>query len=230
MVHKFGRSASAPRLSATANGERSVNLPPHPINQNAVLLNIPYDREFEPFYLAYIVGLSFLGLEPYITSGIPGGRRRLIRVRELIQSCRYSIHDLSRVELSPYGLGTPRFNMPLELGMTIMWAELNETSHTWFVLESEPRRLDQSTSDLGGTDANIHNGPVQGVLSELRSAFVHREAPIVSSMLNAYRVLKSEVAEILTNAGTRNLYAASVFKQLCFEAWKLAKLALGEKG
>ena len=69
------------------------------VSQNAVFLNIPYDNRFRKLYLAYIVGLTHLGLEPRATLGIPGGNRRLDRILDLIKSCRYSIHDLSRVEL-----------------------------------------------------------------------------------------------------------------------------------
>jgi hypothetical protein len=202
-------------------------LPPPRVDPNAVFLNIPYDTEFQSLYLAYVVGLYQLGLEPYIAAGVPGGKRRLNRILSLIRSCRYSIHDLSRVELSPHGLGTPRFNMPLELGMTIMWAELNEESHTWFVMESTPRRLDQSTSDLAGTDPNVHFGTVEGVFSELRSAFVTQDAPTVPKMMEAYRIVESEVGVILANAGTRNIYAASVFKEICLLALKAARYTAG---
>jgi len=92
---------------------------------------------------------------PHLASEIPGGDRRLDRIIQLIQSCRYSIHDLSRVELSVSPSATPRFNMPLELGMTITWQILNPGQHTWFVCESEPYRLLRSASDLNGTDPYI---------------------------------------------------------------------------
>ena len=199
------------------------------VQLNAVFLNIPYDEDFRPLYLAYIVGLCMMDMKPWIASGVPGGRRRLSRILELIQRCRYSIHDLSRVELSPFGLGTPRFNMPLELGMTITWAELKEKSHTWFVMESAPRRLDQSTSDLGGTDPNIHFGTVEGVLSGLRSAFVHKSSPPVPKMLQAYRIVESNVQKTLEDAGTHDIYAASVFKELCFVALRASQLTLLEE-
>ena len=86
------------------------------VQQNAVFLNIPYDARFSRLYLAYIVGLTELGLEPRATLGIPGGERRLNRILALIQSCRYSIHDLSRIEIDRNPPQTPRFNMPFELG------------------------------------------------------------------------------------------------------------------
>jgi hypothetical protein len=41
---------------------------------------------------------------------------RLEKIFRLIKFCRFSIHDLSRTELSEHN-GLPRFNMPLELGI-----------------------------------------------------------------------------------------------------------------
>jgi hypothetical protein len=190
-------------------------VPPQP-DPRAVFLNIPYDEEFRSLYLAYIAGLYQLELVPHIASEIPGGERRLNRIFSLIQSCRYSVHDLSRVELSVAPSATPRFNMPLELGMTITWASLRPNRHTWHVFESEPFRLQRSASDLNGTDPYIHNGTPEGVLSEVRNAFVSENAPPVQQMLAAYRLLEGNLERILSNAGVTNVYSASVFKELCF--------------
>ena len=162
------------------------------------------------------MGLSQLGLDPYIASGIPGGERRLDRVLTLIQSCRYSIHDLSRVELNVVPPATPRFNMPLELGLTITWSKLHPKRHTWFLWESTPRRLQKSMSDLDGTDPYIHSGTVEGVLSELRNAFVRDNSPSVQSMMEAYSLVEARnIVRIMADSGTRNLYSASVFRELC---------------
>ncbi len=193
-------------------------MPLPPIDPTAVFLNIPYGEEFQKLYLAYIVGLQHLGFVPRIASGIPGGERRLDRILSLIQSCRYSIHDLSRVELSLLPPATPRFNMPLELGLTIAWAKLHPRCHTWFLWEAEPRRIQKSMSDLDGTDAYIHSGAVEGVLSELRNAFVGDKNPPVSLMLDSYCAVESNIGRILAEAGTRSLYTASVFKELCYVA------------
>lgn len=187
-------------------------------NPNAVFLNIPYDQEFAKLYVAYIVGIYQLRLVPFLTSGISGGERRLDRILALIQSCCYSIHDLSRVEMSVTPPATPRFNMPLELGISIAWAKIQPKRHTWFLWESTPRRVQKSMSDLDGTDPHIHCGTVEGVLSELRNAFVLRDAPPIAKMLTAYRLVDSNVERILADAGTRNIYSASVFKELCFVA------------
>jgi len=203
--------------------ERSSSVPLPPTNPNAVFLNIPYDEEFQELYLAYISGLYQLGLEPIVTSGISGGERRLDRILALIQSCRYFIHDLSRVELSVGAPATPRFNMPLELGLTITWAKLHPKRHTWYLLESTSRRLQKSMSDLDGTDPYIHSGNSQGVLRELRNAFVHRHAPTIGEMIGSYRIVEASMERILVDAGTRNVYSASVFRELCFVALNAAQ-------
>jgi hypothetical protein len=58
--------------------------------QQRVFLNIPYDNQFEPLYLAYIIALSAMGFVPRATLGIAGDRR-LDRIASLIESCPYSI-------------------------------------------------------------------------------------------------------------------------------------------
>jgi hypothetical protein len=193
------------------------------VTANAVFLNIPYDERFRRLYLAYIVGLIQLGLVPRVTLGISGGKRRLERIFELIQSCRYSIHDLSRVELDRNAPRTPRFNMPMELGLAIAWEQVTSTRnnpprHTWFVSETRKRRIQKSLSDLDGTDPNIHDGTVQGVMRELSNAFVRDGQPIVPEMLRTYRRVTRKLDDILSKAGTKNIYEARVFKDLCFAA------------
>ena len=195
-------------------------MPAPPVVPNAVFLNIPYDARFHRLYLAYIVGLTQLGLQPQATLGIPGGERRLDRILALIQSCRYSIHDLSRVESDSTPPRTPRFNMPCELGLTITWEMLNKRRHTWFVFESRHRRLQKSLSDLDGTDPNIHGGTVEGVMRELCNAFVRRRGPrpTVPEMMRTYRRTSRQVTDVVRNAGAQSVFEARVFEDLCFVA------------
>ena len=190
------------------------------VKPNAVFVNIPYDERFRRLYLAYIVGLTHLGLEPRATLGISGTERRLDRILALIQSCRYSIHDLSRVQLDRTPPCTPRFNMPFELGLTVTWAKLNPAQHSWFVFEARPRRVQKSLSDLDGSDPNIHDGTVGGVMREICNAFVRSRAarPAVPEMMRTYRGLSSKLNEIIAAAGARIVFEARIFDDLCFAA------------
>jgi hypothetical protein len=194
-------------------------VPPR-VSPDAVFVNIPYDEGFRRLYLAYIVGLTHLGLEPRATLGIPGGERRLDRILALIQSCRYSIHDLSRVQLDRTPPCTPRFNMPFELGLAVTWAKLNPRQHSWFVFETKVRRAQKSLSDLDGSDPNIHNGTVEGVMREICNAFVRTRVarPTVPQMMQTYRALSRKLDAVKVAAGARSVFEARIFEDLCFAA------------
>jgi hypothetical protein len=186
-----------------------------------VFLNIPYDAKFERLYLAYIAGVVELGLKPRATLAIPGGRARLDRIINLIHSCSYSVHDLSRVQMDRNPPATPRFNMPFELGLAVSWAKRHPRKHTWFVFESENRRAQKSISDLNGTDFNIHDGTIEGVMRELCNAFVRaNQRPSVPEMVSNYRELRRLIPEVLRLAGARSVFEARVFEDLSLlAAW-----------
>jgi hypothetical protein len=190
------------------------------IAEDAVFLNIPYDRKFRVLYLAYIAGLVHLGLEPRVTLGLPSGTRRLDKIAGLIESCRFSIHDLSWVGLDrnpPYA--TPRFNMPFELGLAVEWQRLNAARHTWFVFEEKSYRIQKSLSDLNGSDPQIHAGTASGVMRELRNIFERtRNQPTVPEMMSTFHTISRRSRSILTRTGATNLFEARVFQDLCYEA------------
>jgi hypothetical protein len=130
-------------------------------------LNVPYDQDFAPLYLAYIAALTSKGVTPRTTLEIPGGARRLDPILELIATCQYSFHDLSRVQVSRSRPLVPRFNMPFELGLTVAWERSHpEHGHLWFVFESQRNRVLRSLSDLAGTDVYGHRGSVNGVFAK----------------------------------------------------------------
>jgi hypothetical protein len=192
-------------------------------SENTVFLNIPYDDSFRRLYVAYITGLIHLGLDPRATIEIPGGRNRLDKIIDLIRSCRFSIHDLSRVQLDRRPPATPRFNMPFELGLAVASAKLGSSPHDWFVFESIPRRASKSLSDLSGTDPNIHNGRVEGVMRELGNAFERqssRERYSVAEMMKTYKAVSHRIEKIMEETRAQSLFEAHVFKVLCTTARK----------
>lgn len=82
-----------------------------------VFCNVPFDRQYERLYLALIATLVGLGLNPRCVLEIEPSRVRLDRICELIAECPYSLHDLSRIQVSQRPFRVPRFNMPFELGL-----------------------------------------------------------------------------------------------------------------
>ena len=180
-----------------------------------VFLNVPYDNRFESLFLAYIAGASAFGLVPRATLEIPNSSRRLEKILGLIEQCRYSIHDLSRVELDNVAPRTPRFNMPFELGLAVArWSAVG-SKHQWFVCEAIHLRLLKSLSDLNGTDPYIHDGTVGGVFRELCNIFVRPDMqPTAQRMRKIYQEMRQKLPEILHRAGADSLYTTRVFKDL----------------
>jgi hypothetical protein len=201
-------------------------VPQRVIQQTSAFLNIPYDKQFENLYLAYIAGVTAFGLVPRATLEIPGGTRRLDRIFELIQTCAYSFHDLSRVQLDRSRPRTPRFNMSFELGLAIGWAKsARHNDQAWFVFEAVNRRIQKSLSDLDGTDVYIHDGNVKGVLRELSNALVRNvNRPTFPQIMKVYRKLKKAVPHIMSTRGASSVFEASVFKDVVFLAASLRKV------
>jgi hypothetical protein len=189
---------------------------PAKLSDNSVFLNIPYDEKFRRLYLAYISGLIHLGLDPHATIEIPSCRNRLEKILDLVRSCRYSVHDLSRVELDKTSPRTPRFNMPFELGLAVAVSEI-DGPHDYFVFETVLRRASKSISDLGGADLYIHDGTVEGVMRELGNAFVTERASL-AEMMRTYRKVSRLVGQIQRKTGAKSLYEARAFKLLYLAA------------
>jgi hypothetical protein len=193
-------------------------------SRDRVFLNIPYDKKFERLFLAYIAGISAFGMVPHATLEIPDSSRRLDKILRLERRCKYSVHDLSRVELDRMKPRTPRFNMPFELGLCVADAKGQAAKRqNWFVFESHDNRLDKSLSDLKGTDARIHGGRVRGVFGELCNVFVRSgRQPTVQQMARIYRELRQSQKAILRGVGVKTLYSRRVFSDICVAASKLA--------
>jgi hypothetical protein len=125
---------------------------PAPVNQRAVFLNVPYDKDYEPVFLALIAGILAVGRVPHCVLELPDhGDGRLVRLLEIIETCRTSFHDLSRE-------GTPaRHNMPFEFGLSYARrAYLGE--HDCFVLERRANRTLKTLSDARIFDVHPHRG------------------------------------------------------------------------
>jgi len=184
-------------------------------NPKDVFLNVPFDRKYEPLYLALIAGLSGLGLTPRCVLEVPAGaRNRLERLFALLRSCGASLHDLSRVELSLDAPRCPRFNMPFELGLAAALA-FSQRQHQWFVFESRPYRLQKSLSDVNGFDPYIHDGKPDGILRELTNAFVTvRSQPELAALRALYQQLRKFAAALKKRDHTDSLFTPRHFRIL----------------
>jgi hypothetical protein len=197
---------------------------PKSARQESAFLNIPYDQQYESLYLAFIAGLCSFGLRPRATIEIPSTRRRLERIIQLIRGCRYSFHDLSRVEIDRSSPATPRFNMPFELGLAVDWALSGNPKHEWFVFESRAHRLEKSLSDLNGTDPHVHEGTAHGVLRGLTNALTRNiHDPSLAELDAIYRGLAKAARELKLEMKGGSLFEARPFRYLNILARKMAE-------
>jgi hypothetical protein len=109
-------------------------------------------------------------------------QNRLEKILDLIEGCRFGIHDLSRTEVSAAGL--PRFNMPLELGLFLGCKRFGGEPHprkACLVLDRDRYRFQRFISDIAGQDVHAHGDEPRKVVREvsgwLRTASRRKRVP-----------------------------------------------------
>lgn len=147
-----------------------------------VFLNVPFEArgKYRNLLVAFVAGLVGLGFRPRSVLEVSPHQNRLDRLREIIDECSSSIHDLSRVQRTQ---GCPRFNMPFELGMVV-----GRGNARWFVFEEVPHRLQKTLSDVNGHDPLIHGGDPLKVVAKLRDIFRNASRPTTKAELEALLV------------------------------------------
>jgi hypothetical protein len=133
-----------------------------------VFINCPFDDSYSRLFQAIVFTIYILGFRPRCSKEINSGGDRLSKIVRLISSCKYSIHDISRIQRTR---NLPRFNMPFELGIDIgCRAQGNRRlrSKNYLILETHEYRYRQFLSDLSGRDISAHHNHVDEVISVVR--------------------------------------------------------------
>ena len=138
----------------------------------SVLINCPLDSDYEPILQAILFCLVRFGLKPRIaTERIDSGEARLEKIKELVLSSKFSIHDLSRCQSSRSGEHY-RMNMPFELGLDVGCKCFGGSSYdkkNILVLEEQQYRYQIALSDLAGSDIQAHGGDYAKAMRKVRN-------------------------------------------------------------
>ena len=141
---------------------------------NSVFVNCPFDEEYRHILQAILFCLVRCGLTPRIASErTDAGESRVEKIIELIESSRYSIHDLSRCQAREAGEHY-RLNMPFELGMDFgcrRYGGQPFSGKIILILEEEPYRYQAAISDLAGNDIEAHGGDYLTAVRKVRNWF-----------------------------------------------------------
>lgn len=170
-----------------------------------VFINCPFDNEFKGLFDAIIFAVLELGFEPRHALIDDAAALRLPRIVKEISESRFSIHDISRVEVSKKSK-SPRFNMPFEAGLAYMFHELSKPpdKHHILILDSKPYRYHKSLSDAAGMDAKIHEGSPEKAIEAVRQFLTAKSSkvglPGATFIVNRYTLF----LELLTEKAAEN--------------------------
>jgi hypothetical protein len=98
------------------------------LRSGEVFINCPFDASYRPILDAIVFAVYDLGFVARCALQVDDASQyRLDKILDLIERCRYGIHDISFVAID-VNTGLPRFNMPLELGL-FLGCKRSESPH-----------------------------------------------------------------------------------------------------
>lgn len=148
----------------------------------SVFLNCPFDDGYRPLLHAALFAIQDCGfIARTALEDVGSGETRLDKIVRIIAGSRYSIHDISRVEVD-VDHPLPRFNMPFECGLSFGAAAFSHTARAkgrdLLVLAGQAFQDKATLSDLAGQDAKYHGGSAGELIKAVRS-FLAAKAKIV---------------------------------------------------
>lgn len=167
--------------------------------------------------MASLCALVCLGRKPRSVLEITEfGQGRFDRIYRLMQSCRVSIHDISRTGLPV------RFNMPFELGLAC-GLRRHDGRHLYLILERQPHVLPRHLSDLKEIDPLVHDGKPRVLISCLLSALgAEHGNPSPPDVYAIWRQLMRVSREIKSHFARADVYARGPYLRLVAAAAQLA--------
>jgi len=186
------------------------------VDPRSVFINAPFDLPYEPLFVTLVGSLVFLGQSPHCVLEVrETGQGRLVRIFELISSCRMSFHDVSRAS-------TPvRFNMPFELGLACA-INIATGRHDVLVMESRPYRMDRTLSDYKGRDPLVHNGRCDDLVAGVLDVFDPKSLPSVGDLRKAARTLRQVSRELKREFKSDTVFRPAIFRSLVAAATDIA--------
>ena len=139
-----------------------------------VFINCPFDSAYNHLFEAIIFVVQDCGfIARCAREEDDAGDVRINKIMNIIDQCKYSIHDISKADLD-VNTGLARFNMPLELGLYLGAQRYSVAPHynkekKTLVLDSEQYRYRNFISDLSGQDIVGHNNSFEPIITGVRN-------------------------------------------------------------
>jgi hypothetical protein len=180
-----------------------------------VFINCPFDGAYDKLLKPLIFTLLYIGYEPQISTTRSSSHYRIEEIMVLIESSKYSIHDISRCE--PLNEGDlPRFNMPYEMGLDIgcmRFGDENMKTKLCLIIEKEKNRYDKVISDISGQDIKEHGDDPRKLIAKVLEWFDHilqDHLPGAKKIWDKYNECYADVRLELINEGRTNREISSL--------------------
>jgi hypothetical protein len=178
------------------------------VNSN-IFINCPFDKDYERLFRPLIFTIQVCGFnarsakERFDTSEI-----RLEKIFELIDISKFSIHDISRVEIDK-NTNFPRFNIPFELGIFVGAKQFGPKNlqRNYLVLDKNSHRFKNFISDIAGCDIAGHSNRIKTLIQEVRNWLFHNietNIPGADRINQHYQQFSKKLPLILKELGVTN--------------------------
>lgn len=171
-----------------------------------VFINCPFDSGYLDVFRAIVFAVRACDFQPRCAKDEQDGAKvRVATILDLIEACDWGIHDLSAVGLDEV-TQTPRFNMPLELGMAIgaiRFGGPRQRIKRLLILERDAHRYDASISDISGQDIAAHRGKPDQAIKAVRNWLSDNTdssaAPLPGgqALANDYLAVRNEIDQLI---------------------------------
>lgn len=143
-------------------------------NKN-IFVNCPFDDEYKPLLKSLLFTILYCDFNPRIAlERFDSGEARFSKIKELIDSSIFSIHDLSRIKSKKldeyYRLNMP-FEIGLDLGCRLYNSDPKYRTKKTLILETEKYSYQKALSDLSNSDVKCHDGESEELIYQIRNWF-----------------------------------------------------------
>ncbi|MCD6105174.1 MAG: hypothetical protein J7J43_05315 [Thermosipho sp. (in: Bacteria)] len=175
-----------------------------------VFVNCPFDSDYNSLLKTLLFTILYCGYNPRIAlERLDSGEVRLMKIKELIDESKFSIHDLSRIKSSDkneyYRLNMP-FEIGLDLGCRLYNSDKKYRDKKSLILEAEQYSYQKGLSDLSNSDVRCHKNEPEELVYDIRNWFGDisgNEMPGGSMIWDNYNYFLTDLYEKMINKGLK---------------------------
>lgn len=173
-----------------------------------VFINCPFDEKYRVLLKPLLFTIKYCSLNPRIASErMDSSEVRIDKIQAIIEACKYSIHDLSRIKATEKG-EFYRLNIALEIGLDMGCKLYNpdpkyKTKQS-LILEGEKFSYQKALSDLSGSDVRCHHDEPEQLVEEVRAwlaSFVEWDLPGPNTIWYEYNAFNMDLFTEFTANG-----------------------------